>query len=225
METRRQACLQAMGLTPWALRHAPREASPEPEESAARPVESLDWDALRARVAGCRACGLHEHRTQTVFGTGNPEARWLFIGEAPGAEEDRQGEPFVGRAGQLLDAMLAALGLDRKQVFIANVLKCRPPGNRDPRGDEAAACAPFLNRQIQLIDPGVVVALGRISAQRLLQTDAPLGRLRGRVHVLEATGKPLVATYHPAYLLRKPSDKGRAWADLLLARRTLAGGG
>ncbi len=214
-----------MGLTPWALRHAPRETSPEPEEAPAGPVESLDWGALRARVAGCRACGLHENRTQTVFGTGNPEARWLFIGEAPGAEEDRQGEPFVGRAGQLLDAMLAALGLDREQVFIANVLKCRPPGNRDPRGDEAAACAPFLNRQIQLIDPGVVVALGRVSAQRLLQTDAPLGRLRGRVHALEATGKPLVATYHPAYLLRKPSDKGRAWADLLLARRTLAGGG
>jgi DNA polymerase len=214
-----------MGLTPWVRRRGDDNLPPDPSGSAGEPVAGLDWAALRARVSGCRACGLHEHRTQTVFGTGNPAARWLLIGEAPGAEEDRQGEPFVGRAGQLLDAMLAALGLDRDQVFIANVLKCRPPGNRDPRADEAAACAPFLNRQIQLIDPGIVVALGRISAQRLLDTDAPLGRLRGRVHTLEPGGRPLVATYHPAYLLRKPSDKARAWADLLLARRTLAGAG
>ena len=214
-----------MGLTPWAMRRDAHEGPPDPPVSSGGLVEALDWAALRARVSGCRACGLHEHRTQTVFGVGDPAARWLFIGEAPGAEEDRQGEPFVGRAGQLLDAMLAALGLDREQVFIANVLKCRPPGNRDPRSDEVAACAPFLNRQIQLIDPGIVVALGRISAQRLLDTDAPLGRLRGRVHALEPAGKPLVATYHPAYLLRKPSDKSRAWSDLLLARRTLAAGG
>lgn len=224
MEERRQACLRAMDLTPWVRRRGSDEAPSGPAESPGDPIEALDWSALRARVAGCAACGLHEHRTQTVFGVGNPAARWLFIGEAPGAEEDRQGEPFVGRAGKLLDAMLAALGLDRTEVFIANVLKCRPPGNRDPRSEEAAACAPFLNRQIQLIDPGVVVALGRISAQRLLDTDAPLGRLRGRVHTLEPAGKPLVATYHPAYLLRKPSDKSRAWTDLLLARRILAGG-
>lgn len=182
------------------------------------PVGELDWNGLQARVAACGACAeLAQRRTQTVFGVGDSRADWLFIGEAPGAEEDRRGEPFVGRAGQLLDNMLAALGLRRgENVYIANILKCRPPGNRDPSPAETAACRPFLDRQIDLVGPRVIVALGRIAAQSLLDTDAPLGALRGRVH--DFRGMPLVVTYHPAYLLRTPADKGRAWADLLRAR-------
>ena len=212
----------ALDMTRPASDPANRRPQPGPASPPAD-VPSLGWPELEARVSGCEACELHEHRTQTVFGVGNRSARWLFIGEAPGAEEDRRGEPFVGRAGQLLDAMLAALGLDRQQVFIANVLKCRPPGNRDPRTEESRACAPFLQRQIALIDPGVIVALGRISAQQLLQSDKPLGTLRGRVHGLGPDARPLVVTYHPAYLLRQPSQKARAWEDLLLARRIVAG--
>jgi DNA polymerase len=157
-----------------------------------------------------------------VFGVGPERTDWLVIGEAPGAEEDRQGEPFVGRAGQLLDAMLAALGLDRNTAYIANVLKCRPPNNRDPEPAEAERCAPFLDRQIALIRPRVILAVGRIAAQRLLGTDAPLGRLRGQVHAYGPERLPVVVTYHPAYLLRRPSEKGKVWRDLLFARRQLA---
>jgi uracil-DNA glycosylase len=190
---------------------------PDPGVSTA-PVAGLDWDALRARVAFCTACAeLVPRRMQTVFGVGDPDADWLFIGEAPGAEEDRRGEPFVGRAGQLLDNMLAALGLRRgANVYIANVLKCRPPGNRDPKVEEAAACRAFLDRQIALIRPRVIVALGRVSAQSLLASDAPLGRLRCGDH--RYADIPLVVTYHPAYLLRSPAEKARAWTDLLRAR-------
>ncbi|MEO0421687.1 MAG: uracil-DNA glycosylase [Pseudomonadota bacterium] len=181
-------------------------------------VDAMDVDALRATVAGCQRCALHSTRTHTVFGVGSLQADWMFVGEAPGAQEDRQGEPFVGRAGQLLNAMLAATGRERQEVFIANVLKCRPPNNRDPSADEAAQCAPYLQRQIALIRPKVIIALGRIAAQRLLGVDTPLGRLRGRAHQWQTDSGPvpLVVTYHPAYLLRSPGEKRKAWEDLRL---------
>jgi len=174
------------------------------------------WAQLRSAVASCQACPLHETRTQTVFGVGNENADWLFVGEAPGADEDAQGEPFVGRAGKLLNAMLFALGLSREQVFIANVLKCRPPNNRDPRPEEVGACEHFLRDQINLIKPRIIVALGRHAAHNLLKTDQPLSRLRGKIHTYENT--PLLVTYHPAYLLRSPAEKAKAWADLCLAQ-------
>jgi DNA polymerase len=181
--------------------------------------EKLDWTELQQQVADCTACAeLVANRTQTVFGVGNRNADWLIIGEAPGADEDRQGEPFVGRAGQLLNAMLHALGLSRDQVYIANILKCRPPNNRDPKPEEAAACAAYLQRQIALVQPKVILAVGRIAAQNLLQSEVPIGKLRGRVHQ-HISGVPLVVTYHPAYLLRSPLEKRKAWADLCMARK------
>ena len=183
-------------------------------------VSSLDWAALRAAVTACTACGLCKQRKQAVFGVGNEAAPWLFVGEGPGADEDEQGEPFVGQAGKLLDSMLAAVGLKRgREAYIANVVKCRPPGNRTPTPEEAAACAPFLDRQIDLIAPKLIVALGKTAAMRLLQTEASLGSLRGQVH--RYRGTPLVVTYHPAYLLRNLPDKSKAWEDLLFARREL----
>ncbi|SFD19290.1 DNA polymerase [Thiohalospira halophila DSM 15071] len=198
-------------------------APEEPIVPAPDPVARLDWEPLAARVAECTACDLHQSRTQTVFGVGDRAADWLVVGEAPGAEEDRRGEPFVGRAGELLDAMLVALGLARGSgVYIANILKCRPPRNRDPQPAEVAACSPYLRRQIELIDPGVILAVGRIAATNLLGREARLGELRGKVHAHPETGTPVVVTYHPAYLLRNPADKARAWADLKLARQTLA---
>lgn len=248
--SRRLEYLEAMGIQAWSLRAAPA-AVPEAETSAAgvpavpaeeaetppaelpgvavpvaeipqRPdVSRLDWDELQAQVAGCTLCELHSSRTQTVFGVGNRTADWLVIGEAPGKDEDQQGEPFVGRAGQLLNAMLQAIGLKRGQVYIANILKCRPPNNRDPKPEEVVCCEPYLLRQIELIKPGIILAVGRISAQNLLQTDTPIGKLRGRVHRFRDTGIPLVATYHPAYLLRSPVEKRKAWQDLQLAVRTL----
>jgi DNA polymerase len=189
--------------------------------AAPHPAAGLDWDALRAAVAACERCALHATRTQTVFGVGNPRARWMFIGEAPGAEEDRQGEPFVGRAGQLLTAMIRALGLRREDVFIANVLKCRPPGNRDPKPDEALQCRGFLERQVELVSPGLIVAVGRVAAQSLLATETPIAKLRGKVHAFGVRGTPLVVTYHPAYLLRSPGEKRKSWQDLLFARQVL----
>jgi DNA polymerase len=183
---------------------------------------------LRERVAGCVACDLCKTRTQTVFGVGNTRSDWLIVGEAPGGEEDRRGEPFVGRAGQLLDAMLLAIGLPRESVFIANILKCRPPGNRDPRPEEVMRCLPFLHAQIELLEPRLILVVGRIAAQTLLATDAPLARLRGKLHQFGAARTPLVITYHPAYLLRTPADKRKAWEDLKFARATygrLAGAG
>lgn len=183
-------------------------------------IATMDWDQLEAAVRACTRCPLSTSRTQGVPGVGDRRAEWLFIGEAPGAEEDRLGEPFVGQAGKLLDAMLAAIGLERgRNVYIANVLKSRPPGNRDPRPEETAACLPYLERQIELMRPRLIVALGRIAAQSLLLTDTPIGRLRGQVHTWQ--GVPMVVTYHPAYLLRNAADKAKAWEDLLLARRTL----
>jgi DNA polymerase len=174
------------------------------------------------RVARCTRCALHATRTQGVLGVGPRRADWLVIGEAPGAEEDRRGEPFVGAAGQLLDAMLKAIGLDRRSnVYIANILKSRPPGNRDPKPEEVAACLPYLRRQIALVQPKIMLAVGRIAAQNLLGTEAPLGRLRGQVHRFGDT--PLVVTYHPAYLLRTPADKRKAWEDLKFARSVYQG--
>lgn len=179
--------------------------------------ESIEWKTLREEVVACRQCSLCESRAQTVFGVGDKQARWLVVGEAPGADEDQQGEPFVGPAGQLLSAMLMAAGHTREQVFITNVLKCRPPENRDPHKDELAACSSFLLRQIELIKPSLILAVGRVAAHQLLETDIPVGRLRGIRHVHAATSIPVVVTYHPAYLLRKPSEKRKSWDDLRLA--------
>ena len=190
------------------------------------PVHAMDWPALQAAVAGCRACGLCETRRHTVFGVGHPQARLMVVGEAPGEQEDLSGEPFVGAAGQLLDRMLAALGLTRgeadpdRQVFIANTLKCRPPRNRNPAPEELAACQPYLERQVALVQPQVILAMGKFAVQTLLGSDAPVGKLRGQVHRWH--GVPLVVTYHPAYLLRQPADKARAWDDLCLAREVMA---
>jgi DNA polymerase len=204
---------------------APMPPAPQVAATApARPdVGSMDWAQLQETVSQCRLCELHGSRTQTVFGTGNRNADWLVIGEAPGRDEDLQGEPFVGRAGQLLNAMLLAAGLKREQVYIANILKCRPPNNRDPRPEEVVCCEPYLARQIALIQPRIILAVGRIAAQNLLKTDTPIGKLRGTVHRYADTGIPVVATYHPAYLLRSPLDKRKAWADLQLAMGCVSG--
>jgi uracil-DNA glycosylase family 4 len=193
----------------------------KPAPATVSPATTATWDELRIQVAECRACGLCAQRKQAVFGVGNETAPWLFVGEGPGADEDEHGEPFVGQAGKLLDSMLAAVGCQRgRDVYIANVVKCRPPGNRTPTPDEAAACAPFLDRQIELVGPKLIVALGKTAATRLLGTEATLASLRGRVH--RYRGIPLVVTYHPAYLLRSLPEKAKAWEDLVFARRTLA---
>lgn len=231
----RKEYLAAMGLDSWVLRAPPAarapagmlEPSPElaPAEEqvpAALRDQDCDWHQLRARVAGCTRCSLSGSRTQTVFGVGDQRADWLIVGEAPGAEEDRRGEPFVGRAGQLLNSMLKAVGLAREVVYIANVLKCRPPGNRDPSASEAEECLPYLERQIALLKPRIMLAVGRIAAQNLLKTDSPLGRLRQQVHHFGINQTPLVITYHPAYLLRTPADKRKAWEDLKFAREVCA---
>ena len=237
---RQQAYLKAMGIDIWVRRDAMVKpvaptadsspagdvtvttTSPATELAAAMPavpaVAKLGWNELAQQVANCQLCDLHATRKQAVFGVGNQQADWLIIGEAPGADEDRQGEPFVGRAGQLLNAMLKAIDLAREQVYIANILKCRPPNNRDPLPEEAACCSPYLTRQIELIQPRLILALGRIAAQRLLQTNTNLARLRGQVHILEATGTPVIVTYHPAYLLRSPAEKRKAWQDLQFAQ-------
>lgn len=187
----------------------------------AQRIAAFDWAQLEEAVSNCTSCKLCERRTNTVFGVGDRQAEWMLIGEAPGEQEDKQGEPFVGQAGKLLDSMLRAIGLSRETgVFIANVLKCRPPGNRDPEPDEAAMCDPYLKRQIALVKPRVIVVLGRVAAQNLLQTQTPVGKLRGKVH--EVDGVPVVVTYHPAYLLRTLTDKARAWEDLCLARKVYA---
>jgi DNA polymerase len=174
---------------------------------------------VAGEVAVCTRCELHSCRTRTVFGVGDHQARWLVVGEAPGADEDQQGEPFVGRAGGLLNSMLRGIGLAREQVFIANVLKCRPPNNRDPKPEEVAQCLPYLERQIALLKPQIMLAVGRIAAQNLLATETPIGKLRGGVHLFGSARIPLVVTYHPAYLLRSPTEKRKAWEDLKFARR------
>ncbi|MGD9603014.1 MAG: uracil-DNA glycosylase family protein [Gammaproteobacteria bacterium] len=234
-DTRRRAYLAALGVDAWIRRDAPPRAaaSPPAAESAAAatpdaaPVARADapeaWAALAGEVSACVRCALHEGRTQTVFGVGDRAAGWLIVGEAPGQEEDRRGEPFVGRAGQLLNAMLAAVGLARERVYIANILKCRPPNNRDPRPEEVACCEPFLARQIALIAPRIILAVGRIAAQNLLKVQTPIGRLRGQRHHYGPREIPVVVTYHPAYLLRSPAEKRRAWQDLLFARQVFEG--
>ncbi|RTL32856.1 MAG: uracil-DNA glycosylase [Burkholderiales bacterium] len=233
-----QATRESLPATAGASRPPPRATtSPSPANSAgAKPIEvtlgprpagieTMDWPALREAVAGCQACGLCQSRTQPVFGVGNEHAQWMLVGEAPGEQEDKQGRPFVGRAGQLLDRMLAAVDLTRaedeasRQVFIANVLKCRPPANRNPQPQEVAQCEPYLLRQVALVQPKVIVAMGRFAVQSLLKSTEAIGRLRGRVHDL--AGVPLIVTYHPAYLLRNPADKALAWEDLCLAREVM----
>lgn len=237
---RQRAYLRALGIPLWRRQGPPGRSAPESDAPAVPPtrqdtpalsahsavcaapvIAGSDWAELEAAVTDCRACALCEGRTRTVFGVGSREADWMIIGEAPGAEEDRQGKPFVGRAGQLLDKMLLALGLRRDQVFVANLLKCRPPGNRDPKPEEVLACQAYLARQIALVRPRILLSVGRVSAQHLLATDTPVGRLRGKVHRHPDSALPVVVTYHPAYLLRKPVEKRKAWDDLQLARDTL----
>ena len=206
--SRRVEVLAEMGISPvWRLRSR---------------KSVVEWIPLKAAVSGCTKCGLHKTRTQTVFGVGDENADWMLIGEAPGAEEDRLGDPFVGQAGKLLDNMLAAIGLSRrKNVYIANVLKCRPPGNRNPTPEEVGQCTPHLLQQIELIKPRLILAMGRFAAQTLLESDASIASLRGRLH--SYAGVPLIVTYHPAYLLRTLEDKAKAWEDLVFAKKTLSG--
>ena len=211
-EHQRRAYLQAMGIDVWL----PRDAA-ESDTTDVAVAEDLDWDELRACVAECSRCELANSRTRTVFGAGNHDADWMIVGEAPGAEEDRSGEPFVGHAGKILDEMLRAIGQDRESVFIVNILKCRPPDNRDPKPAEAAACRAYLDRPIELVQPKVILAAGKIAAQNLLGSNEKVGDMRGRGYDLN--GIPLVVTYHPAYLLRSPSQKRKSWEDLCLAMR------
>lgn len=244
-EIERCAYLQAMGIPVWVLRDSSQALQQPQAQEITSPVDDperdvpesditnkeisdltsksteqlagVDWPALVKTVESCTECGLSATRTQTVFGVGNQKADWLFIGEAPGADEDKQGKPFVGRAGQLLNAILFALGLQRDDVYIANVLKCRPPNNRDPRPEEVSECELYLRAQIKLIKPKVIIALGRHAAHNLLKTDKTLASLRGQQH--DYHGTPLIVTYHPAYLLRTPSDKNKTWQDLCLANK------
>ena len=238
MTANRDQYLQRLGIVRWQLRSTgagdiavsasedtAEVAGPPSDTQAAAsvPEPASGWQALEAQVAACTACGLHSSRTQTVFGVGNRDAEWMIIGEAPGQEEDRRGEPFVGPAGQLLDKMLLAVGFERSEIFIANILKCRPPDNRDPRPEEAEACIGYLRQQIAWVAPKLILCVGRIAAQTLLATDASTSKLRGKVHRAKGITPPVVVTYHPAYLLRKPSEKRKAWEDLKLAVRTAAG--
>ncbi|MGH8127579.1 MAG: uracil-DNA glycosylase [Gammaproteobacteria bacterium] len=221
-EQTRARILHDMGLVAWTLRDKTQtvaaKAAAEIREPVAATESSLPtWDELQTAVSSCTRCALAEQRHHTVFGVGARAARRMIVGEAPGAEEDRRGEPFVGRAGQLLDAMLMALGTCREEVFITNIVKCRPPGNRDPKPEEAEACQGYLLAQIEHVRPALILALGGVAAHQLLGVDTPVGKLRGRVH--EGPGAcPLVVTYHPAYLLRTPTAKRHVWADLQLAQ-------
>jgi DNA polymerase len=217
MLARHLAVLDALGVDAYV----PRARAATVAGARPLPAAGPDWETLAEAVRDCRLCGLCETRTQTVFGVGNRQARLMVVGEAPGADEDRQGEPFVGRAGLLLNSMLRAAGFERGEVFIANVLKCRPPNNRDPSDEEAGKCLPYLRRQIALVAPSAILCVGRIAAQRLLDTEQPVGKLRGRVHDLD--GVPVVVTYHPAYLLRSPGEKRKSWEDLKLALTVLGG--
>lgn len=243
MDARRLSYLRALDIDVWERKAPPTLVGHAlPLSSAAAtgaeagavadanaPVSNAipnEWSALETAVSNCTRCALHQTRTQTVFGVGNRQAEWMIIGEAPGADEDAQGEPFVGRAGQLLNSMIKAIGLARSDVYIANILKSRPPNNRDPAPEEVAACMPFLQRQIELVNPKLILCVGRIAAQNLLNTTTPIGKLRGQIHALGTARRPVVVTYHPAYLLRSPGEKRRAWQDLMLAMntmRTLAG--
>ena len=241
LSDRQRAMLGEMGIRLWPQAQAPANGllvvapdapakpvevkavvMPQPQVTA---VAAMDWPALRQAVADCTACKLCQGRTQTVFGIGHTRAHWMIVGEAPGEQEDQQGEPFVGKSGQLLDNMLRAIGLTRQeapphqQVYIANTLKCRPPGNRNPQPDELAQCEPFLIRQVELVRPRIILAMGRFAVQSLLRSGDPIGKLRGKVHHFQ--GVPLIVTYHPAYLLRSLEEKARAWDDLCLAVETV----
>lgn len=216
-ELQRRAYLEAMDIDVWVSRSEAYAQAVTDVEIPDDHGDPLDWEGLRECVSSCVRCELSQSRTQTVFGVGNRNADWMLIGEAPGADEDRRGEPFVGRAGKLLNEMLRAIGHSRESVFIANILKCRPPNNRDPKADEAAACREYLDRQIELVQPKIILAVGRIAAHCLTNTDDPVGRMRG--HRYEVNGIPMVVTYHPAYLLRSPSQKFKSWDDLCLAAR------
>lgn len=232
MDSRRLQYLKALEIDVWERRSLPPAvegaampalslaavAQPAPTSRAAVPA----WAQLEEAVSACTLCSLSTTRTRTVFGVGDRQAEWMVIGEAPGADEDREGEPFVGRAGQLLNSMLRAIGLKREQVFIANILKCRPPGNRDPRPEEVACCLPYLRAQIELVNPRILLCVGRIAAQNLLATDTPIGKLRGKLHQLPDSSRPVVVTYHPAYLLRSPGEKRKAWMDLVFAMQVAA---
>jgi DNA polymerase len=224
----RERILKEMGLGPiWKLRQPPKKKRSEPAPAESAPIDDrtssiavMDWDELKQAVAACTACELCKMRKQAVLGVGDPQADWLFIGEGPGAEEDERGEPFVGQAGKLLDAMLAAIDLKRGSgVYIANAVKCRPPNNRTPEPAETAACWPFLARQIELIQPKLIVTLGKPAAQTLLQQEVTISRARGMTH--DFAGIPLIVTYHPAYLLRNLPDKAKAWEDLCFMRKTM----
>ncbi|MGV6818254.1 MAG: uracil-DNA glycosylase [Thiotrichales bacterium] len=208
--------LNAIGITRWQRRELDMP-TPEVVPATSLDIGSQDWPELAATVAGCQRCELSQTRTQTVFGAGDQHADWMIIGEAPGEQEDLQGVPFVGRAGVLLNNMLRAIGLERERVYIANVIKCRPPGNRDPHADEINACLLYLHRQVELLQPRMILVVGRVAAQTLLETSDPVGRLRDEVHHYPGSQIPLVVTYHPAYLLRRPSEKSKSWADLKLA--------
>jgi len=238
-EVTRQQYLQAMGIQLWEGRVVPvldvidtatENLQPEhlslpsteqqPADMTGQTDSKPDWPELQASVENCTDCQLHESRIYPVFGCGNRQASVMFIGEAPGADEDRQGEPFVGRAGQLLNEMLLAIGFSREQVYIANILKCRPPNNRDPHESEIQCCEHYLIRQIELVQPDVIVALGRVAAQNLLKSDSNLGSLRGQAHKVAGILPPIMVTYHPAYLLRKPTDKRKVWEDLKVVLAT-----
>jgi uracil-DNA glycosylase len=221
-----QAYLDALGIDLWLpRRRLPGERAAAGLAMAVAPATAAPaWDELAATVRACTLCGLHKTRTQTVFGVGNRQADLLVVGEAPGADEDAQGEPFVGRAGQLLNAILRGLHWQRSDVYIANVLKCRPPNNRDPSPEESARCMPYLHRQIELIAPRMMLAVGRIAAQNLLATDTPIGKLRGVVHRFGPRATPLIVTYHPAYLLRSPGEKRKVWGDMKFLRQELKRG-
>lgn len=239
MNAHRDQYLQRLGIVRWELREpsdpatdvdaaaGPAVAEPVPvvaDAPAPVPMEmASDWSSLEAQVAACSACELHVARNRTVFGSGKRDAEWMIIGEAPGVDEDQSGAPFAGAAGELLDKMLLAAGFKREEVFITNMLKCRPPENRDPRPEELSACRAYLHRQIEWVAPKLILCIGRVAAQTLLESSETIGDLRGKVHHYAPTGTPLIVTWHPAYLLRKPSEKRSAWEDLKLAMRVTAG--
>ncbi len=218
----KQYYLQSMGIDIYRTRVLADEYAGEDlvlTSEYTQPLLDSDWTQLQQQVSSCTLCGLHQSRTQTVFGVGNVNADWLIIGEAPGADEDRQGEPFVGRAGKLLTNMLLAIGLKREQVYIANILKCRPPKNRDPAPEEVAHCEKYLLKQIAMIKPVIILAVGRIAAHNLLKIETPIGKMRGQTYTHMPSQTPVVVTYHPAYLLRSPREKRKVWEDLKLAQK------
>ena len=218
-EELRRYYLDTMGIQVWDDAASDAQVAARTSTPVRSPVDLESWETLQRTEIACTLCELHQSRTQTVFGVGDKQADLLVIGEAPGRDEDEQGEPFVGRAGQLLTAMLLAIGLQRDDVYIANILKCRPPNNRDPEASEIDSCSGYLRQQIELIQPKAIFAVGRIAAQALLHSTATIGSMRGKQHSYE--GVPLIASYHPAYLLRKPSEKRKSWQDLLLLKSLL----